>query len=234
MGALIDIASAILTEATRRVEINAQNVANIPTAGYKRRIAFTDVLAEQQVNTAQDSRVGFISDFSEGKLLETGNPFDFAISGRGFFVVRSDNQTFYTRQGNFRREADGRLVTFDGLELQAQGGGAIVLRSDAFEVAADGMVLEDGQPVAKLALVDVADRSLLRDAEGGLFTAPAADPVQSGAVRVRQGVLEASNVSTGDEMVAMMEALRRAEAGQRLVNVYDDLMGRALSSFGQT
>jgi flagellar basal body rod protein FlgG len=50
---------------------------------------------------------------------------------------------------------------------------------------------------------------------------------------VRQGAIEASNVSTGVEMVDMMAAIRRAESGQRLVNVYDDLMGRALTLFGQ-
>ena len=51
---------------------------------------------------------------------------------------------------------------------------------------------------------------------------------------VRQGFLESSNVALGDEMIALMEAVRRAETGQRLMNVYDDLMGRAIITFGQS
>ena len=57
---------------------------------------------------------------------------------------------------------------------------------------------------------------------------------QPGDATVQQGVYEASNVNTGDEMVMMMEALRRAEAGQRVINVYDDLMGRAVTTFGES
>ncbi|HEX8527673.1 flagellar basal body rod C-terminal domain-containing protein, partial [Allosphingosinicella sp.] len=95
-------------------------------------------------------------------------------------------------------------------------------------------MLSDGEPVGRIALVDFEDRGRLRVADGGAFAADGMEAVPVGERSVRQGALERSNVSTGDEMVAMMEALRRAETGQRLVTVYDDLMGRALSTFGQS
>jgi flagellar basal body rod protein FlgG len=116
--------------------------------------------------------------------------------------------------------------------LQADGGD-LALSANKVEIQKDGVVLEDGAPSARLDLMRFADQGAATPADGGAFTAPidAMEPAE-GAV-VRQGALEMSNVSTGAEMVSMMGALRRAETGQRLASVYDDLMGRVISSFGQ-
>lgn len=234
MGDVLEIASVILKQATDRVEINAQNIANISTAGYKRRISFADVLTTSDVQNGQASRLSVVSELSEGKPIATGNNSDLAISGSGFFAVADRDGVFYTRGGQFRRDGEGRLTTAAGLALQAQGGGDVVVTSDAFTVTADGVVLDQGQPVARLAIVDFADPAALRLGENAAFAAPQDASQDVAAPVVRQGFLEASNVSTGDEMVAMMEALRRAETGQRLVGVYDELMGRVISTFGQT
>ena len=172
-------------------------------------------------------------DFTTGKQISTGVSTDLAISGEGFFAVRSDDEVLYTRQGQFRRDEEGRLVTSDGLALQAKGGGDVVVPGQEFTVAPDGIVLVDGQPVAQVSVVDFADRGALRRAQGSAFAAGEAQPEELPGTTIRQGMLESSNVSTGDEMVAMMEALRRAETGQRLVSVYDDLLGRAVTTFGE-
>lgn len=227
MGNIIDIAANVLSQSERRVEIAAQNISNISTPGYKRRASFAAfVTASEQVQTETGP------DLSAGKLADTGNPYDLAISGRGFFTVSGPSHALYTRQGQFKRDADGRLVTGQGYPVQAQGGGEIVLKSADFKVLEDGVVLEGREPVAKLAIVDFASADA-HYAEVGLFSAPeaAVQPVE--APQLRQGMLESSNVSMGDEMITMMEALRRAETGQRLVGVYDDLMGRVLTSLGQ-
>jgi len=175
------------------------------------------------------------ADFSSGKIVETGNPFDLAVLGEGFFVVRNGaQQVLYTRQGQFSRASDGRLVTATGLVLQAEGGGDLVLSGETMTVGADGAVLEAGQPIGRVALAMLpADAER---AEGGAFAAAAAegDAASVEAPALRQGAYEASNVSTADEMVAMMAALRRAESGQRLMTLYDDLMGRVLTTFGQS
>jgi flagellar basal body rod protein FlgG len=70
--------------------------------------------------------------------------------------------------------------------------------------------------------------------EAGLFSAPDDQVTPMADVTVKQGMLESSNVSTADEMIAIMSAVRQAQAGQHLINVYDDLMGRAISTFGQS
>ena len=169
--------------------------------------------------------------------MQSSSPYDLALSGDGFFVIRTDSGPMYTRQGQFQLDPDGRLVTAQGLPVQAQGGGDIALKGRAkdatISIASDGSVLEDGEPIAKLDIVTF-DPKAATYAQAGMFTAPDALVRSLDTPVVRQGMLEASNVSNADEMMTIMEAMRRAQAGQKLANLYDDLMGRALSVFGQS
>ncbi len=210
------------------MQLCAQNLANISSSGYKRKVDFAALTGSAEAPSAV-TRI----DFSPGKQIATGSPLDFAIEGKGFFAVRSGEAILYTRSGQFHRDDEGHLATPSGAVLQAAGGGDVAVSDDAFKLQSDGTVIEAGAPVARLAVVDFVSTAALAASEDGLFAAPAALAQPVDIVAVRQGALEASNVSNGDEMVTMMEALRRAETGQRLVQVYDDLMGRALTNFGQ-
>lgn len=231
MGAFIDIASGVLSEATRRVEVAAQNVANITTAGYKRQIPFSAYMDGQNVAAQRPVAI----DFAPGAQVKTGNPFDLAIMGSGFFAVSAGSGAFYTRAGQFQRAGDGRVVNAQGFALQVQGGGDLTIKDGAvFHVSDDGTVVEDGQPKAKLDIVALNDPASVTYATGGLLDASQAGVSSVEVPVVRQGLYEASNVSDGDEMVSIMQALRQAETGQKLVSVYDDLMGRVLESFGQS
>lgn len=212
------------------METSAHNISNIATPGFKRRIDFSELLIGGDASASQGRAV----DFSAGKLVETGNPYDLAMAGGGFFTVRlTSDEIIYTRNGQFSRDAQGRMVDARGGVLQADGDD-LVLKGGRLEVLADGAVLEDGQPVGRLDLVDMTDPTRAVPTDGGGFAMPgdAVEPAKS--AQVRQGAFEMSNVTTAAEMVSMMAALRRAETGQRLVTVYDDLMGRALSTFGQS
>lgn len=230
---ITEIAAQILSRAEARAEIAAQNITNASTPGYRRRIGFSELVAPQAAGAAGDAgRVAAAADFTPGQLIETGNPTDIAIAGPGFFAVRARDTILYTRQGQFRRDADGRLATAQGLVLQSVDGGDVVVGSEPFEVAPDGVMTRRGAPLARISLVDFDDRNALTATEAGAFSAGEAEPRPVAAPTLRQGMLESSNVSMGDEMVAMMEAVRRAETGQRLVTTYDDLMGRALNLFG--
>lgn len=172
-------------------------------------------------------------DLSAGKLTQTGNPLDLAISGEGYFEVHGPAQALmYTRQGQFHRDDQGRLVTGAGLVLQADGGGDLDVGEGAIKVEVDGSVTLDGEPVGRVAIANLSDAAAA-DWIGGGFTAPAAAMTPAERPELRQGFLEASNVSTGDEMVSIMAAMRRAESGQHLMLTYDDLMGRVLTAFGQ-
>jgi flagellar basal-body rod protein FlgF len=231
---ITEIAAQIFARAEQRAEVAAQNITNASTPGYRRRICFSELMAASGASGAAPGRQhdAVAADFTAGQLQQTGGATDLAIAGEGFFVVRSDDATLYTRQGQFRCDDGGRLVTAQGLALQNMDGGDIVVGEAPFQVAADGAVTRNGEPLARIAVVDFDDRHALIPSEGG-FAAGAAEPRPVPGAVVRQGMLEGSNVNTGDEMVAMMEAVRRAETGQRLVTTYDDLMGRALNLFGQ-
>lgn len=234
---VIEGASAILSQAERRLEIAAQNISNVSTPGYRSRAAFSEFLAQAGAGAGAPAagtvRLSVVTKFDAGTISETGNPLDLAIAGSGFFVVGSPEGPVYTRHGQFSRNEDGELVTAQGWPLQAEGGGSIVVSQADFEVSRDGVVTENGDVIARLAVVDFENLALLRPTQNGALLADEAVPDAVPAPLIRQGALEASNVDTSKEMVAVMEALRRAESGQRLITMYDDLMSRALSTFGQ-
>lgn len=232
-----EIAGTILARSARSVEIAAQNLANMTTAGYKaKRQAFpaVEVTEIAGVGSPAGGRTSELSvDFSAGKLQKTGNPLDLAISSNGFFSVRSGGTILYTRSGQFKRDGDGHLVMPGGAILQSFGGDLAIDDRD-FTVLADGTIQQGGQPVAQIAVVDFDNKSILRSAGEGFFTASTGSAAREvPAPQMQQGVLETSNVSTADEMTALMMGVRSAETGQRVVQTYDDLMGQALITFGQ-
>ncbi|WP_010545502.1 flagellar hook-basal body protein [Sphingomonas elodea] len=233
MSGLVEAATAILGASEKRLEIAAHNVANISTPGFKRQIGFADLL---QSSGERDPAlaIGIHRNFAQGKLSETRNPFDLAISGAGFFQLRAGDRILYSRQGQFSLSAEGRLVTPQGYVLQQQGGGDLVLDRAGATITQDGTVLDDGRPIARIELFSASDANALSPVGESCFSAgaarmePIADPV------IRQGMVESSNVELGDEMVSMMTALRQSESGAKLMQTYDDLIGRVMSSLGQT
>ena len=233
MTQITEVAAQILSRAERRAEVAAQNITNASTPGYRRRIGFEETLAASAPAFAAGADARDAMDFTAGQLATTGSQTDLAIAGDGFFAVRGNDETLYSRQGQFRRDDSGRLVNADGLALQTLDGGDLIVGDGDFQVSADGVVTRGGEAIGRIALFDFNDRGALSMQRAGLFAAGTAEPVRVEQPGIRQGMLEGSNVNTGDEMVAMMEAVRRAETGQRLVNTYDDLMGRALNLFGQ-
>jgi flagellar basal-body rod protein FlgF len=228
---MIEIASAILSRAQGRVDVASQNIANMTTPGYKSRRQFFEMIDADKTQPWEPRSQQTSVDFTPGKLQTTGNTSDFAIQGRGFFVVRAGNETLYTRRGQFTRDADGHLVTADGAVLQSNGGD-VTVGTGTMSVLADGTVMQDGQPGDRIAVADFADTKALEPAQNGLFKAHSGAALDMAAPQIRQGMVETSNVSTAEEMVTMMAALRSAESGQKMVQVYDDLMGRAITSFG--
>lgn len=226
---LEELAGVILSRATNGVEVSAQNVANVTTPGYKSRMSFESALSSTADALHQQSATTI--DYSAGDLRSTGNAFDLAISGSGFFAVRNDLGLLYTRNGQFSRTADGRLVTPEGCVLQSTSGDLVIGQGDP-KVLADGTVLDGEEPVGRILISDFSDYAALRPSGSGLFSAQE-ESVANANATIRQGMLESSNVSTAGEMIATMAALRSAQSGQHVMQAYDDLMGRVLTAFGQ-
>ncbi len=232
MSGLIESATAIMRGSERRLATIANNVANATTPGFRRQISFSDAVADRSARPYAATSLQVGSDFSPGRLSQTSNALDLAISGPGFFQLRAGDQIIYSRQGQFRRTAEGTLATPQGHLLQQSGGGDLVLDREAVEVLSDGAVLDGDRPVARIALFAPADPSMLQPLGGSAFTA-AGEMEEVAEPGLRQGMVEASNVTLSDEMTAMMATLRHAETGARLVTVYDELLGRAIQTLGQ-
>lgn len=247
MVGIIEAGSAIMRSSEQRLEIVGQNIANTNTPGYKSILDFQKLLLDRAA-TADSHSVEIIPDFpdearlafpllmpqmQQGALVKTGAPLDMAISGDGFFQLRSDDALVYSRNGQFLRMEDGRIATADGLVLQQAGGGDLMLDSSDVEIASNGLVLARGLPVARIPLFvpDKAEDTKLLS--GSLFVPAQGDMREMDDVMIRQGMTEASNVALDKEMVRMMEASRFAQTGARLVQLYDQLMGRAVTTLGQ-
>jgi len=243
MGAFLDSVGDILSRVERRVEVAAQNISNSATPGYKRTLSFESLVAAPDIEALTDGEslmgglpqaASLAVDLASGQMQNTGNPTDLAVSGAGFFTVRTaGGEVLYTRQGQFHRDESGHLLTAQGAVLQQRGGGDLMLKPGDFKVLDDGTVIQSAEPVGRIAVADFSDAKSVTLAEDGLYSAPDAAVAADDAAGVRQGALEASNVALGAEMMTIMSALRQAQSGQHLMNTYDDLMGRAITTFGQ-
>jgi len=229
MSGLVDSATAVMRASSARVDRAAVNVANVSTPGFKRQLQSSDRVDGDFAATLSRLRV----DMQAGKLVETGRALDLAINGDGFFQLKAGDQLVYSRQGNFSLASDGRVITPQGYTLQQAGGGDLVLGTGTAKIAADGTILDGDKPLGQVAVYAIRDGASATPLDGSLFTLAEGDAETIATPSLRQGAVEASNVSLGDEMISMMGALRGAETGAKLVQVYDDLMGKAISTFGQ-
>jgi flagellar basal-body rod protein FlgF len=233
MSGLVESATTIMSASERRIEVIANNVSNLATPGFKRQASFVEALGDRASGASGELSVGTRADLAAGRLSETGNPLDLAIGGPGFFRLRAGDQILYSRSGQFRRGEDGTLVTSQGHVLQQAGGGDLVVDRTEITILSDGNVLDGERPIGRIALFAPTEGAAAEPIGGSLFRISDEAAEEVARPQLRQRMVEASNVSLGDEMVGMMQALRHAESGARLVQVYDDLMGRAITSFGQ-
>lgn len=210
----------------KQMDLIANNLANVGTTGFKsERPLFEKALNDQDVVLSASlkkdiepastfktndfvSIKGSYSDFSQGPMEVTGNPFDVAIEGKGFFVVQTPNGERYTRAGNFRLDDTGRLVTQSGLPVMGQGG-EIIASGGVVSFGNDGGIKVNGKEVGKLRLVDIASGEGVREAGQLYSTNGTATEITDG--RVSPGSLEGSNVNAVRELADMILASRLYE-----------------------
>jgi flagellar basal-body rod protein FlgF len=222
--------------ALRRLEVISNNLANANTAGFKAdQLEFQSVLANVKNPTQETvfSSEKFWTDFSAGPIQKSDNTLDVALDGDGFFAVNTPQGTAYTRQGNFHRDAGGKLVTADGYEVQGQNG-PITLNGSRVEISGNGTVTVDGNAAGRLAVVDFPKPYALTKAGGGLFLPANAQAAATPAnAEVKQGYLETSNVKVVAEMAKMIEATRYFESCAKAVKSYDDMASKAANDLGK-
>ena len=241
-----------------RLDIMSNNLANADTVGYKKEgstsQAYSEVMAVKIKDTTENpntpKQLGNMSlgvkigetytDFSQGSFRETGNTYDLALSGDGFFNIEFTNKagetsTKYTRAGNFTLTKDGYLVTKDGDFVLGENG-KIQLSTTAGNtvVSQDGSIYQDGELVAKLKITEFEDTNYLThygenmwDAKEGAVAEDATD------AKVHQGYLEMSNISVVTEMVNMISIQRQYEANQKLITTYDESLDKSVNQIGR-
>jgi flagellar basal-body rod protein FlgF len=229
MADALSIAARIMADDLYRLNVISQNLANAGTTGYKKEVVvarpFVDYL--QQNVAVSLPALSSTSDPRQGSLTQTASALDVAIEGGGFFELAGAEGPLYTRQGSFRLDGRGRLVTPAGLPVMGAGG-EITLSGAQPSIDRQGRIFEGERFAAQLKIVAFADPARLTPLGGGLYGAstpgePATEPLQ-----VRQGFLESSNVVTLPEMVRMLELTRRFESASRIAQGYDGMLGAAI------
>lgn len=251
------IAASGMDSTLARQDVIANNLANASTIGFKQNravdVAFPTYLIarihDQRMNVLDGTAevrptIGFMgggvipqeitTDYSQGAHMDTKNPLDFALNGPGFFSVLSpDGKTFLTRDGNFSLDANGRLVTGDGLPVLGHNG-EIYVDGNQVTVDAEGNINVDGKALDQLLVVKVQDEKKLTKVGHSLFDAGPNNKIDTAPddIQVEQGTLEQSNVNSIEEMVNMIDTYRNYELNSRIISTYDDVMNLAATTIG--
>ena len=215
------------------MEMTANNVANLSTPGFKAQRLYSTVSAATDLHAPQQL-ISERLDLAQGQLMSSKNPLDLAISGIGMFRLRGgDGVIAYSRSGQFKLDADGRVINAQGMTLQAADGGDLILPNAQVTIQNDGTILDGDKPVSKLSLYQLPQGEEAEAIGGSLVTAPESEVEEVASPQLRQGMVESSNVSLASEMMTMMDAMRQAGGAAKIVQTYDDLVGKAISTLGQ-
>lgn len=234
----------------------ANNLANVGTSGFKRaRVAFEDLLyqnvreagssSSQQTQLPTGLQLGTgvratatVRQFTQGNLQQTGNQFDLAINGQGFFQVQlPDGTTAYTRDGSFHVDANGTLVTSSGFALSPAitippGAQSVTIGQDGtVSIKVQGQAA--AQNVGAIQLATFVNPAGLEARGQNLYvetsasgTATTNAPGSNGLGLLQQGYLETSNVNVVEELVSMIQTQRAYEINSKAIQTSDQMLQR--------
>ncbi|MDQ8202554.1 flagellar hook-basal body protein [Pelagicoccus sp. SDUM812003] len=226
----------------------AQNIAQSSTPGYKKaeisfdgvesgkigvKGAFGDVLQRASIQTRGVSSV----DFTSGNIKITNSEFDFALEGDGFFELRApDGQLVYTRDGQFKLNDDGELVSKQGFHVMSDTRNIIQLVPDGgrLQSAKDGTLRQNGQKIAELSIRGISDPENLIRSHGGFVLGPNSNQITRHLEDpfIRHGALEQSNVSSTTEMINLINVSRSFQVNQKVIQEHDSVLEKAIRALG--
>jgi len=239
-----------------KMDVIANNLANVSTNGFKKsRAVFQDLLYQnmRQAGGRNDMQnvlpaglqigsgvrpVATERIQTQGSLEQTGNSKDIAIDGKGFFqVLMPDGNNAYTRDGSFQVNESGQLVTADGYPIQP----AVLIPQDALSITIgkDGVVTvtqpgsNQSTQVGQLSLSTFVNPAGLQSIGDNLYLETSASgmrnestPGLNGAGRLDQGYVETSNVNVVEEMVSMIQTQRAYEINSKAVQTSDEMLAK--------
>jgi flagellar basal-body rod protein FlgF len=227
----------------RELDIVANNIANADTTGFKVESLMVETEPMRPANTLPGPKpVKFVidrsvgRDFGQGALQSTGATFDLGLEGDGFFRVNTPEGERYTRNGRFTLDPAGRLVTMAGRPVLDDGGGEIVINTERGRVtiAADGTVSQGEERVGKVGVGRFQELSVLQKVGDNLYRNTSnAQPQAAPETKVRQGMLESSNVKPIVEITRMMEITRAYESVAKMMDSTSELSRRSIERMGR-
>ena len=254
MDAAMWVAKTGLDAQQTRLTVISNNLANVSTTGFKRdRAVFEDLLYQNvrqaggQTAAATQMPTGLMlgtgtrilateKNHSQGNMINTQNALDMAIAGEGMFqITQADGTIAYTRDGSFKLSNTGQLVTGNGQPLQP----AIVVPANAssITIGEDGLVTAElyagggAQQIGQIQIARFVNAAGLQSLGNNLFKetiasgAPALlNPGTQAAGKIKQGMLEASNVNVVEEMVNMIETQRAYEINSKAISAADGML----------
>lgn len=223
------------------LNMSANNLANSSTNGFKSDREFYGLYTSAEAQAAADAE-GYLAttvpvvqsqytDFAQGMLVRTGNSLDLALNGKGFFAANGPSGPLYTRNGNFKLTPEGVLVTHEGYPLRTLEQTPIQTQSNSpLQITPEGEVLQDGQTLGTLELVNFPDTNVLSKQGNNYFrnADPNAKPVPVTETQVEQGKIEGSNVSTAGAAVRLVSVMRQFEMLQKAVSISGDMNKHAV------
>lgn len=259
---LYTAASGMMLQMSKQ-DVVANNIANVNTGGYKKDSVICQSfpsmlisrLGESQENALGEEQMlppvvigpvgtgavvkNIVTDHSAGNIKQTNNPADLAISNEGYFVVQTPQGERFTRDGSFKINQEGILVTNQGVPVMSTDNQTIQIISDDdqtaenFTINKNGSVMVNDQEIARIKIVNFADQRQL-EKEGAWMRVKAGEYTAVENPGVVQGYLELSNVNAIKEMVNLINVVRAYESCQKVVLAEDELLGVAIDQVGTT
>ena len=250
----LSIAATGMNAQQLSLEVIANNIANINTTGYKRaRAEFSDLLyqTERAQGVPNRSNQAIVPEGAiiglgvqtaavrnlhiQGSMVSTGNEYDLALIGRGWFQVETpDGETVYTRAGAFNKNAQGQLVTIDGYTVVP----GITVPQDATDIVftSSGQVMvrigndPAMQEIGQLTIANFVNEAGLEPQGENLFKQTPASgdaivgtPADPGFAQIKQKYLEASNVDPVKEITDLISAQRAYEMNSKIIQAADEM-----------
>ncbi len=240
----------------KRLDTVTNNLANASTTGFKREGLTSKSFDQMLTVKLNDLSVPYLNegigkmslgvkigenytDYSQGSLKETGNTYDLALAGNGFFTIsytdkKGNTSEKYTRDGEFTMDSEGYLRTLEGDYVQGEGGDIMIpVETSEVSIRDNGDIYADGEYVDSLRIVDFEDYNNIEKFGENLYNVVDGATETESTAAVKQGYLEMSNINVVKEMVEMITISRAYESNQKLIQTEDDMLDKSVNQIGK-
>lgn len=240
----------------KRLDTVTNNLANASTTGFKREGLTSKSFDQMLTVKLNDLSVPYLNegigkmslgvkigenytDYSQGSFKETGNTYDLALAGNGFFTIsytdkKGNTSEKYTRDGEFTMDSEGYLRTLEDDYVQGEGGNIMIpVETSEVSIRDNGDIYADGEYVDSLRIVDFEDYNNIEKFGENLYNVVDGATETESTAAVKQGYLEMSNINVVKEMVEMITISRAYESNQKLIQTEDDMLDKSVNQVGK-